>query len=615
MTTTFTSLGVRPELCDALQQTGLVSPTPVQAEAIPFAMNGRDVIVQAQTGTGKTLAFLLPLLQDASPRSDRIRSLVLTPTRELAIQIAGEASRLAEATGSSVMSVYGGQDVIAQIHKLGATPDLIIATPGRLLDHVRRGTIDLSRLSALVLDEADQMLHMGFLPEVEEVIRQVPEDRQTMLFSATFPESVRVLSERYMKRPQDIRIQGRRITLDEIRQYVVYTTDRAKRDTLLKLMLENPPFLAVIFCRTKIRAKKLTEYLAAEGLIVDELHGDLTQAKREQVMKRFREAKLQFLVATDVAARGLDVEGVTHVYNYDVPQDPESYIHRIGRTGRAGQQGTAVTLIAPKDEGELREIERAIGSVLERIPLHGSRPQSASAPSAVKPRGGSGGRSGPERKSGRAPAGAERADLSGGGNRRSSGKADAGRQMSTSAAGKPKRTEAASTAKTNFRSKPAGRPAADLSAEPETGGWSRPAVKAHASGGAGRQRGQQPDKPGRRSEAAVPAASAGGKPSGRFSRDNRPERAEAPRVEGRLSAGRGGKSPEAQTPGNWETRKRGTRSGDAKPEGRWANGKRGARSGSTGKGDSHGAWESSPPRKGGSSRSAGKRGPGTGRRR
>lgn len=428
---TFSSLGIGAGLCDALRRGGLSEPTPVQQKTIPFALSGKDVIVQAQTGTGKTLAFLLPLLEKSAPRNEFVRVLILTPTRELAIQIASEARKLADAVGSTVMSVYGGQDVIAQAHKLGGSPDIVIATPGRLLDHIRRGTIDLSRLSALVLDEADQMLHMGFLPEVEEVIRQTPDDRQTMLFSATFPESVRVLSERYMKRPQDIRVQGKRITLDEIRQYVVETTDRQKKDTLVKLLMQNPPFLAVIFCRTKIRAKKLAESLASDGLSVDELHGDLTQAKREAVMRRFRNAQLQLLVATDVAARGLDVDGVTHVYNYDIPQDPESYIHRIGRTGRAGQQGTAITLVAPKDIGELKEIERAIGTVLERKAVQGAQTkEDGRRPTAAKPSSGTGHERESKRWQGRSPA--ARANVSG-----LAGKGGAGR----GGAGNPARAD------------------------------------------------------------------------------------------------------------------------------------------------------------------------------
>ncbi|WP_245954354.1 DEAD/DEAH box helicase [Paenibacillus flagellatus] len=365
-----------------LRKAGLAVPTPVQERTIPVALSGRDVIVQAQTGTGKTFAFLLPLLQRSEPGAGRVQSLILTPTRELAIQITEEARKLAPAANVSVLPVYGGQDVIAQAHKLGSAPDMVIATPGRLLDHVRRGTIDLSRLDALVLDEADQMLHMGFLPEVEEVIGLTPDDRQTMLFSATFPDNVRRLAERYMRAPEDIRVKGRTITLDAIRQVVVETTDRAKRDTLLQLIRQYRPFMAVIFCRTKIRAKKLTEALLAERMNVDELHGDLTQAKREAVMKRFREAELQLLVATDVAARGLDVEGVTHVFNYDIPPDAESYIHRIGRTGRAGQKGMAVTLVAPKDAASLREIERGIGTALDRLPAP-AKPQPAAAGAAA----------------------------------------------------------------------------------------------------------------------------------------------------------------------------------------------------------------------------------------
>ncbi|RKN84924.1 DEAD/DEAH box helicase [Paenibacillus ginsengarvi] len=390
MSSTFTALGVPDRLSEHLRLSGIAVPTPVQERTIPLALEGRDVIVQAQTGTGKTLAFLLPLLGGRYPRTGSVRALVLTPTRELAIQIASEAHKLAEVTGATVMSVYGGQDVIAQAHKLGTAPDLVIATPGRLLDHMRRGTIDLSQLSALVLDEADQMLHMGFLPEVEEVIRHTPDERQTMLFSATFPESVRVLSESYMRRTEDIRVQGRRITLDDILQLVVETTDRQRKDALLKRISRDRPYLAVIFCRTKIRAKKLAASLAAEGLNVDELHGDLTQAQREAVMVRFRAAQIRLLVATDVAARGLDVEGVTHVYNYDVPQDPESYIHRIGRTGRAGQRGTAVTFAAAKDEADVREIERAIGASLKRIAMPKEREDGGEPPVKREPAAGSG---------------------------------------------------------------------------------------------------------------------------------------------------------------------------------------------------------------------------------
>ena len=362
----FEDMGIRKELIEALQKNGITTPTPVQEEAIPALLSGHDAIVQAQTGTGKTLAFVLPILETIDPNRAAVQALIVTPTRELAIQITAEAKKFAAVTGAGVLAVYGGQDVAAQVHKLKGGMHIIVATPGRLLDHLRRETVHLGHISMLVLDEADQMLAMGFLNEVEEVIQQCSSQRQTMLFSATMPGAVKQLAAKYMKKPVDIRIKTKNVTLDDIHQLVVDTTDRARQVTLLKLIETYNPFLAVVFCRTKIRAKKLNEALQLHGIASDELHGDLTQAKRETVMRRFREAKLQVLVATDVAARGLDVEGVTHVFNYDVPIDNETYIHRIGRTGRAGQQGMAITLIAPKDKGGLQRIEQAIGMRLER---------------------------------------------------------------------------------------------------------------------------------------------------------------------------------------------------------------------------------------------------------
>ena len=364
MPRTFADLGVSRSLADTLKQTGVVTPTPVQREAIPVLLAGDDAIVQAQTGTGKTLAFALPILEKIDTGLGAVQALVVTPTRELAIQITKEFKKLAP-EDIGILAAYGGQDVESQLRKLSFKIHLVVGTPGRLLDHIRRESIRLYKVSMLVLDEADQMLHMGFLAEVEEVIAQTPESRQTMLFSATMPGNVKRLAARYMRQPKDIRIAGEHVTLDEIRQFVVDTTDRAKQATLIRLIEVYRPYLAVVFCRTKIRAKKLNEALIEHGIDADELHGDLTQAKREQVMKRFRAAKLQILVATDVAARGIDVEGVTHVFNYDMPLDAESYIHRIGRTGRAGQAGTAITLASPRDRLRLMEIERGIGAKLE----------------------------------------------------------------------------------------------------------------------------------------------------------------------------------------------------------------------------------------------------------
>lgn len=366
MSTAFSALGIQPELTEILIQQGISAPTPVQKETIPLLLKEQDVIAQAQTGTGKTLAFALPMLQRVHVSKEQVQALILTPTRELALQITTELKKLAPAYGVRVLAAYGGQDVEAQIRKLKHAPHIVVATPGRLIDHLTRGTVNLGKLSMLVLDEADQMLHMGFLPEVESIIASTPRARQTMLFSATMPEAIRRLASEYMNNPVDVQIKSTNVTLDNIKQIVVETTDRGKQRALVELLEMHRPYLAVIFCRTKIRAKKLNQALQEQGFECDELHGDLTQAKREQVMKRFREARLHMLVATDVAARGLDVEGVTHIYNYDVPQDAEIYIHRIGRTGRAGQSGMAVTLATPYDGSKLAAIEKGIKSGIDR---------------------------------------------------------------------------------------------------------------------------------------------------------------------------------------------------------------------------------------------------------
>ncbi|MNS12245.1 DEAD-box ATP-dependent RNA helicase CshA [compost metagenome] len=367
--TTFQDWGFLPAFYDILQEQGIVNPTPVQEAAIPKLLAGHDLIAQAQTGTGKTLAFLLPIMHKIRPELDNAQALVITPTRELAIQITAEARKLAAGReGVSVLAAYGGQDVERQLRKLQGGCQLVIGTPGRLLDHMRRGALKLDKVRMLVLDEADQMLHMGFFEEVENIMRSIPRSRQTMLFSATMPEKVRNLAKVYMKEPQDVRIASKQdhIPRGNIRQLVIECTDRTREDALVDMMERDHPYLAVVFCRTKVRAKALNQALQERGYISGELHGDLSQAKREQVMRSFRNAKLQFLVATDVAARGIDVEGVTHVYNYDVPQDHESYIHRIGRTGRAGEKGLAVTFVAPKDMPELRDIERGINQRIDR---------------------------------------------------------------------------------------------------------------------------------------------------------------------------------------------------------------------------------------------------------
>lgn len=363
----FKNLGVSELLSTLLQGQGIVKPTPVQEEAIPPLVQGLDVIARAKTGTGKTLAFLLPIMDKIHTERAYPQALIMAPTRELALQITEEARKLARHTDIKILAVYGGQDVEKQLRKLEGGRHLIIGTPGRLLDHIRRETLDLSGIKMLVLDEADQMLHMGFLEDVETIITAVPYRRQTMLFSATMPDPIKRLAANYMKEPLDIVIKsGSPIPLDNIRQQVVECSDRNKEEALKALIERDRPYLAIIFCRTKRRVSKLNEALRAAGYDCDELHGDLSQSKREAVMKRFRDAKLQLLVATDVAARGLDVEGVTHVFNYDMPLDVDSYIHRIGRTGRAGGKGLAITFASPREQSSLDMIENGISQRLDR---------------------------------------------------------------------------------------------------------------------------------------------------------------------------------------------------------------------------------------------------------
>ncbi len=371
----FTTLGLDTRLIKQLEAQGIETPTDIQKETIPVMLQGKDVIAQAQTGTGKTFAFLLPILENIDTEAEEVQALIVTPTRELAIQITSELMKLVEGRDDvNVLAVYGGQDVERQIKRLNKQVHIVVGTPGRLLDHIRRETIDLSQTSYLVLDEADQMLHIGFLREVEDIISETPESRLTALFSATLSSDIKQLAKRFMRSPKTIRGKEKGKTVEEIEQFVIETTDRRKFGSLTETIDEVRPFLGIIFCRTKRRVSKLNGDLKARGYLSDELHGDLSQAKRESVIKRFRDAKIQLLVATDVAARGLDIEGVTHVFNYDIPQDTESYIHRIGRTGRAGGDGASYTYIAAKDQSFIQMIEKGIGKKLARKKVEGALP-------------------------------------------------------------------------------------------------------------------------------------------------------------------------------------------------------------------------------------------------
>ncbi|MBE0337592.1 DEAD/DEAH box helicase [Paenibacillus sp. 23TSA30-6] len=476
----FSALGVEQHWVDALKEQGITAPTPVQQESIPLLMEGQDVIAEAHTGTGKTLAFLLPILQKMNLDKRHPQALVIAPTRELALQITQEANLLAATEPSlSLLAVYGGQDVERQLRKLKGGAQLIIGTPGRLLDHLRRGTLDLSGVKMLVLDEADQMLHMGFLNDVETILQEVPYRRQTMLFSATMPAGIRKLARVYMNEPVDVKVKSASsVPVSQIRQVVVQTTDRDKQQALVDMLNTDRPYLAVIFCRTKRRAAALNEQLQEMGFQSGELHGDLSQNKREQVMKAFREAKLQLLVATDVAARGLDVEGVTHVFNYDMPQDAESYIHRIGRTGRAGGKGVAVTLATPRDVPELRNIQKVAGVTFTSSEGGGQRRSAANTAE----------RQGGERRSGRNDRRSFGGNGSGGG-RRGSGREQAGRR---DGAGRG-RTEREQPREERAAS--AGGERRSSRSSSERGGYDR-SSGGSARGGQGRSAGQSSERSG-----------------------------------------------------------------------------------------------------------------------
>ncbi|CAI9394519.1 DEAD/DEAH box helicase [Niallia sp. Sow4_A1] len=362
----FTDLGLSSSTIEKLKKQGIKQPTPIQAKVIPPLLKGGDLIAQAQTGTGKTFAFVLPILEKLDTDAKHIQTLILTPTRELAIQITDEIMKMKQ-EAIKVLAVYGGQDVDKQLKVLQKDVSIVVATPGRLIDHIKRGTVDLSKISYFVLDEADQMLHIGFLDEISYIMRHIPKSRQTMLFSATISKEVEKLAKKYTKNAEYFTVEAKQGPAKTVKQVSIHTTDRAKQGTLMTLVKEANPYMAVIFCRTKRRVTKLYEVLLANKFSCGQLHGDLSQTKREQVMKAFRDGKFQLLIATDVAARGLDIDGITHVYNYDIPQDAESYVHRIGRTGRAGTEGYAVTFYSSDDRDLLDTIEEQLAIKIEKI--------------------------------------------------------------------------------------------------------------------------------------------------------------------------------------------------------------------------------------------------------
>ena len=355
----FEELKVSAAVCEVLKRQGISEPTPVQERVIPQARAGKDLVVQAKTGTGKTLAFLLPTLERIK-KIPVAQELIIAPTRELATQISKVAAGLCDVLELDSILICGGQDIERQKEKLRRIPQLIIGTPGRLLDHVKRGTIQLKNVNKVIVDEADELLKLGFIEDVENLLRETAADRQIILCSATMPARIRQLAADFLSSPKEIFVEAKTVTLENINQVVVKVNAEKKFARLVEILREENPYLAIVFCGKKETAAYLALELAKQKFEVEELHGDLTQQQRNFVMKKFRSAEIQILVATDIAARGLDVEGVTHVISYDVPRDVETYVHRIGRTGRAGESGTAITLVTADDVEKLSKIERGI---------------------------------------------------------------------------------------------------------------------------------------------------------------------------------------------------------------------------------------------------------------
>lgn len=354
----FTELHLSENILKAVEKAGFEEPSPIQELTIPLALEGKDVIGQAQTGTGKTAAFGLPTLDKINTSRHVVQALVIAPTRELAVQGQEELFRFGREKGVKVRSVYGGSSIEKQIKALRSGAHIVVGTPGRLLDLIKRKALKLDHVETLILDEADEMLNMGFLEDIEAIISRMPENRQTLLFSATMPEAIKRIGVKFMYDPEHVRVAAKELTTDLVDQYYIRVKEQEKFDTMTRLIDVERPELAIVFGRTKRRVDELTRGLKLRGYRAEGIHGDLDQGKRLRVLRDFKNDNIDILVATDVAARGLDISGVTHVYNYDIPQDPESYVHRIGRTGRAGKHGQSVTFVAPNEMGYLSIIEK-----------------------------------------------------------------------------------------------------------------------------------------------------------------------------------------------------------------------------------------------------------------
>jgi ATP-dependent RNA helicase DeaD len=367
MTNEFAALDLQPQLLRAVTELGFESPTPIQTAVIPLMLAGQDLSGQAQTGTGKTAAFGLPLLQNLDPNIKGVQGLVVAPTRELALQVSGALSDYGRYAGVRILAVYGGTAYGPQIGNLRRGVDVVVGTPGRLLDLIRRGALDLSSVQTVVLDEADEMLSMGFIEDIETLLDAAPNRKQTALFSATLPPPIRRLAQKYLDNPRSITIEQPQLTVAAIEQRSYLVNQYDKLAALTRLFEVEPMTSVLIFARTRLSTGELANELTVRGFPAETLNGDLSQDAREQALDRFRKAQTKVLVATDVAARGLDVDDISHVINYDLPQDPDTYVHRVGRTGRAGRTGVAITLVTPQEQFKLRRIEKHTGQKITAV--------------------------------------------------------------------------------------------------------------------------------------------------------------------------------------------------------------------------------------------------------
>ena len=357
--TKFEELQLDDRIIRAITEMGFEEASPIQAQAIPVVLEGRDMIGQAQTGTGKTAAFGLPLLQKVDPKVKKLQAVVLLPTRELAIQVAEELRRFAKFMhGIKVLPVYGGQDIVRQIRALKDGTQIVVGTPGRVMDHMRRKTVKMDHVHTVVLDEADEMLNMGFLEDMETILSQLPEERQTLMFSATMPQAIADIAKKFQKDPVTVRVIQKELTVPKVTQYYYEVKPKNKVEVMCRLLDMYSPKLSIVFCNTKRQVDELVQALQGRGYFAEGLHGDLKQVQRDRVMESFRNGRTDILIATDVAARGIDVGNVEAVFNYDIPQDDEYYVHRIGRTGRAGREGKAFSLVVGKEVYKLRDIQR-----------------------------------------------------------------------------------------------------------------------------------------------------------------------------------------------------------------------------------------------------------------